>query len=207
MFPSLFLIRCCSYVHLKDDKGMAPLHYAVKSPEGVQFLVDQGATVDRFDSKDHTPLWLAVKKESEESARVLIKAGADIEAVDKRGRKVCTVERVRDFLRWITPRSDPVNGAKVVDMARGDLTKQMLIKMAAERDVQQDLQHKANMAEAVQKFNAKPATVRSPPPLQNKLGVRSHIDDVSAQRRSTGSWSARSYRGRPKRSRDSFSPP
>jgi hypothetical protein len=46
--------------------------------------------------------------ESEESASILIKAGANIESTDNRGRKV-------------------------VDVARGAVTKEMLIKMAAER--------------------------------------------------------------------------
>lgn len=115
------------------------------------------------DHKGRSPLWLAVKVESEESAGILIKAGANIESADNRGRKV-------------------------VDMARGAITKEMLTKMAAERwapprrqsafvllyslevrrltsitvprDELQDIQHKADMTEAARKFNAKPSMVR-----------------------------------------------
>lgn len=95
---------------------MSPLHYAVKSPECVQFLIDQvrhprlsygtlesdglnlwgnandpvaqHATVDCVDAKGRTPLSLAVKVENEDSVRMLIMAGADIEATDNEGKKV-----------------------------------------------------------------------------------------------------------------------
>ena len=74
-------------VNLQDEPGMTPLHHAVNNDwqgshfKMVKLLIDRGANVKAIDDTHHTPLHLASNKET---ARLLIVAGADVNARTKR---------------------------------------------------------------------------------------------------------------------------
>jgi ankyrin repeat protein len=74
-------------VNLQDEPGMTPLHHAVNSDwkgknfEMIKLLIDRGANVKAVDDTHHTPLHLAT---NQETAELLIDAGADVNAKTKR---------------------------------------------------------------------------------------------------------------------------
>jgi len=74
-------------VNLQDEPGMTPLHHAVNDDwkgshlKMIELLIDRGANVNAIDDTHHTPLHLASSKEI---ARLLIDAGADVNARTKR---------------------------------------------------------------------------------------------------------------------------
>jgi ankyrin repeat protein len=74
-------------VNLQDEPGMTPLHHAANDDwkgshlKMIELLIDRGANVNAIDDTHHTPLHLA---SSEGAARLLIDAGADVNARTKR---------------------------------------------------------------------------------------------------------------------------
>ncbi|HCE05087.1 MAG TPA: hypothetical protein DEQ62_02015 [Verrucomicrobiales bacterium] len=74
-------------VNLQDEPGMTPLHHAVNDDykgshrKMIKLLINRGANVNVIDDTHHTPLHLA---SSEGVARLLIDAGADVNARTKR---------------------------------------------------------------------------------------------------------------------------
>lgn len=78
-------------VNVKDDPGMTLLHWAVNEDfkgshrEMVRFLLERGAKVDARDDIQTTPLHLVSNKET---AELLIKAGADVNAKDSDGETI-----------------------------------------------------------------------------------------------------------------------
>ena len=89
-----FLIRNGEDVNRKAGTSgiRTPLYYAVrriwekeKRLETVNFLLQRGAEVDARYSRNFTPLLLAAYKGRAETARLLLLAGANIEAKDDTG--------------------------------------------------------------------------------------------------------------------------
>jgi len=74
-------------VNLQDEPGMTPLHHAVnadwkgRNRKMIKLLIDRGANIKVIDDTHHTPLHMASNKET---ARLLIDAGADVNARTKR---------------------------------------------------------------------------------------------------------------------------
>ena len=74
-------------VNLQDEPGMTPLHHAVnadwkgRNRKMIKLLIDRGANIKAIDDTHHTPLHMASNKET---ARLLIDAGADVNARTKR---------------------------------------------------------------------------------------------------------------------------
>lgn len=67
-----------------------------------------------------------MKVENEESARMLIMAGANIEATDNEGKKVLHAVKLCAWLFLYIP-------SQVIELARGSISKAMILKMVAER--------------------------------------------------------------------------
>lgn len=65
-------------VNAKDDKGNAPLHYAVilSNTDVIELLISNGADVNAKDNQGRTPLWWAKELENNELADLLRKHGA-----------------------------------------------------------------------------------------------------------------------------------
>lgn len=77
-------------VNMRDTeaKGETALHYIVQyrgTSRDIRMLINHGANVDARDDKGRTPFMLAVKKGVMENAKLLLRLGADINAVNKEG--------------------------------------------------------------------------------------------------------------------------
>ena len=98
-----FIVQLGGNVQATDYFGRAPLHFASANDhtDMISYLISQGADVNiriRHDSKhcttvdplsspqNQTPLHMAAGSDAKEACKVLIEAGAEIEAADYRGR-------------------------------------------------------------------------------------------------------------------------
>ncbi|WP_341814691.1 MULTISPECIES: ankyrin repeat domain-containing protein [unclassified Wolbachia] len=72
-------------INKKDTKGRTILHYAVgmPDPKKVSLLIKKGGDVDAADAGKYRPLHLAVMGQRVENTKELIKAGADVNAVER----------------------------------------------------------------------------------------------------------------------------
>jgi ankyrin repeat protein len=70
-------------VHVRDDNGFTPLHFAVHNPALVSFFISCGADVNARSAKDYTPLHLAVSEGRRETTEILVSHGADMNAKEK----------------------------------------------------------------------------------------------------------------------------
>ncbi|OCK98476.1 ankyrin [Cenococcum geophilum 1.58] len=74
-------------IHLKDNTGSTPLHWAVYRNDfvSVQALLQAGADLNVIDNGGYTPLLLACRINALQCARVLLEAGADIHLYNRHG--------------------------------------------------------------------------------------------------------------------------
>lgn len=65
-------------VNAKDDKGNAPIHYAVllANKDVIELLIASGADVNLKDDQGHTALWWAKEQQNDELTDLLLKHGA-----------------------------------------------------------------------------------------------------------------------------------
>jgi ankyrin repeat protein len=114
-----------------DDQGLTPLMYAVAHLENVKYLIEKKANISKTDKKGRSALFHALAKRHEETAKVLIHAGADPYQKDNDGR--APIELVspafKDFI---------MDAVKV-------------------RQKTSDKQTQSKYDEAVKKFNVKPS--------------------------------------------------
>lgn len=78
-------------IHARDNAGRTPLHWAaVKGykTEGVSFLINNNADVNAADEQGVTPLHLAAARGDADVIKVLVNAGADMQAVTKTGKTI-----------------------------------------------------------------------------------------------------------------------
>jgi len=73
-------------VYIDGDGDIAPMHRATKSPRVLSALIKRGGNVNVAHSSGESPLHWAVRGGHVESVKVLIDAGANIFAKDKKGR-------------------------------------------------------------------------------------------------------------------------
>jgi ankyrin repeat protein len=73
--------------HIKNSKGLSPLHVATKFNHSkiVNFLVKAGADVNVWDQYFETPLHIAARGNFIEIAEILIEAGAKLETKSSAG--------------------------------------------------------------------------------------------------------------------------
>ncbi len=99
------------HIHQYEPEGMTPLHYAAKRGHDniTRLLIDSGADIDFSDGFGRTPLHYAAypyssqkKRNDVESARMLIEAGANINAVDQ-DNKTCFRFAVSSIIRALLP--------------------------------------------------------------------------------------------------------
>jgi hypothetical protein len=81
------LERRPSLLEWKDDPGYTALHYAASAGETaiVDFLLDEGADIDRGDESGQTPLHSAAIDNDTEMVEFLLERGADANAKNDRG--------------------------------------------------------------------------------------------------------------------------
>lgn len=79
-----FLLQKGANPNVKDETGMAPLHYAANIGflDGAQLLMLRGAQVDLPNSQGETPLILAVRRRDLAMTRFLLTEGADPRKAD-----------------------------------------------------------------------------------------------------------------------------
>ena len=82
--------------NVRDSRGAAPLHYA-ESAEVAEALIKHGALVNTLDKGKLTPLHNAARFGLLPVVKVLLKCGADTEAVDRYGRGVTSWPRKFGF--------------------------------------------------------------------------------------------------------------
>jgi hypothetical protein len=75
-------LECGANPNIVNEKGKTPLHKAWKSPETVKILIDFKACIEVKDHQGWTPLHTAVIKKEIETAKFLLKAGADLTVKD-----------------------------------------------------------------------------------------------------------------------------
>jgi len=82
------LINKNTDVNCKDEKGLTPLHHAVKiqSESLVKLLVKSGANVNEKNKNGNTPLMFAVGVKNKRLVRYLINKGADVNKKNKNGQ-------------------------------------------------------------------------------------------------------------------------
>lgn len=103
-------------VNLQDEPGMTPLHHAVNADsngshlEIIKLLIDRGANVKAIDDTQYTPLHLA---SSQEPARLLIDAGADVNAKTLR-----TGETLLFSAAWGAAQGHPKSYQNYLDLAK-----------------------------------------------------------------------------------------
>ncbi len=91
-----FLISEGAVVNSRSNTGQTPLHFAAYAghTDVVAFLLSEGAVVDSRNSSGYTPLHsLALFSGNKETARLLLKHGANVYAVAKDGRTPAQVAR------------------------------------------------------------------------------------------------------------------
>jgi ankyrin repeat protein len=72
-------------INKKDTKGRTMLHYAVgmPDPKKVRLLIEKGANINAADVGQYRPLHLAVMGQRLENTKELIKAGVEINVVER----------------------------------------------------------------------------------------------------------------------------
>ncbi|MBU1668930.1 ankyrin repeat domain-containing protein [bacterium] len=74
-------------VNFQNKYGWTPLHMAIRRDrrEMVEYLVGQGADIDRVDGAGWTPLMEAVMDDMPELCKLLLDNGADVTIANARG--------------------------------------------------------------------------------------------------------------------------
>jgi ankyrin repeat protein len=83
------LVEAGADVKAANDRGVTPLHRAVRHPKIAELLLDKGAPTDAPDLRGHGPLHYAARDTSEDSSETiatLLKRGAGANDRDREGR-------------------------------------------------------------------------------------------------------------------------
>lgn len=76
------LVAAGAKLYLRDNLGKTALHYAAISADITAMLLDQGAPIEATDRRGFTPMMQAVEYGNPDAVRVLLKRGADLDAMD-----------------------------------------------------------------------------------------------------------------------------
>jgi ankyrin repeat protein len=102
---SMLLLNAGACVEGTSNFGKTPLHHAASlgHPGATEFLLNHGAKVDSRTNEEHTPLHYAILLDRKpimtkgvsqvQTIRILLEAGASIEAKDIKGRDILAVAR------------------------------------------------------------------------------------------------------------------
>jgi len=97
-------------VNSRDSYEQSVLMYCLHSPEIVDYLIKKGADVDTRDRYGYTALMQAVtehKPEYKTSVKLLVEAGADVNAENKRGEVILELTYDKEIMEFLRQ-----NGAK-----------------------------------------------------------------------------------------------
>ncbi len=87
-------------VYIDGSGDIAPIHEATQSPKVLEALIKRGADVNVADTSEATPLHWAVRVKNVESVKLLLAAGADVDARNAEGHPPsywCRTESSRYF--------------------------------------------------------------------------------------------------------------
>lgn len=86
-FTEAILTKDKASIDIKNDAGLTPLHGAVENEHEkvVNYLLEQGADVNKTDNQGRTPLSTAIRQRSTGIARMLIKHEAEVDTQDSNG--------------------------------------------------------------------------------------------------------------------------
>jgi ankyrin repeat protein len=98
-----------SRINTRDKQGFTALHYAIlwrrsHDQEIVRCLIDAKADPNISDMYGRTSLHYAVAVRNQEITRIILGAGGDLDAVDKKGRRPADIAIIRmqlDFYKWL----------------------------------------------------------------------------------------------------------
>jgi len=119
-------------VNAQDEDGETPLHYAIRRnrPGAAEFLLEQHADTELRNAYGRTPLLLVARETGNiEMARLLIGAGANVNAMDRYGAPPLGLAAWRGFRGLVNLFLD--EGAELPSAASQDA--QFLVMMSAEK--------------------------------------------------------------------------
>lgn len=98
-----------SRINTGDEQGFTALHYAIlwrhpHNREIVRCLIDAKANPNISDMYGRTSLHYAVAVQNQEITKIILGAGGDLDAADKKGRTPADIAIVRmqpDFYKWL----------------------------------------------------------------------------------------------------------
>jgi hypothetical protein len=94
-------------IYIDGTGDITPLHQATDRPQLVKGLLKHGADASALDGTGQSALHWAVRDAEVESVRLLIEAGADVNAKDKKGRTPLS------HVRFVDPSSPAIQDAKL----------------------------------------------------------------------------------------------
>ncbi|MCJ1402550.1 Ankyrin repeat domain-containing protein 44 [Xylographa trunciseda] len=99
-------------INALDERGRTPLHYAIQSNNasslGIMYLlIEAGASISTTDNEGMTPLHLAASQGADRLVVELLSLGADIHAVNRKGRSAsdCARANGHDSVAKLIPHS------------------------------------------------------------------------------------------------------
>jgi hypothetical protein len=113
-------------IYIDGSGGITPLHRATDRPHLVKALLAHGADPNTRHDGGITPLHWAVQVPQLESARLLIDAGADVNAKDRQGRTPLDCVRIVDLPLL------PTNNPKVARLLREHASRNEQAKQVAD---------------------------------------------------------------------------